>query len=1263
MHIEPWAGNPKSLSEWLERLDLTLGFNGTAKDKHTHALAATIGPTGYSSLKSIFGDKLLTTEYEEAKKQLKACINPPKLIMLERISFYNMVQQQETAAAFLSRIQIQARMCSFPDGTMDFLVRDRFMMGLKSEKAKAAIAEAGADLSAADALAKVQTLAEVAAVKHPSLHSTVNATQRSRPTQRNSKDQKCSKCTLRGHISTNCTTECRYCKKIGHIEKQCRGKKRAEAAVSATVTEAEIHTPDPVTVEIEMKRGSQTTKKRMQVDTGSEITLIQANKISKLLNECDDINNDLSTCEIESDEVISFRVANGEREQARKVWVSVCAVSQPNPGPQPHSPSLPQTPSRKGGGPNANTPSRYRLPLFVTDNKNTPSLLGRSWMKVLYPELWNQFSAIKVCSIDSCTSNDPYSKFREEVFGKDCFSEGVGTVEGVISLDWKAQAVPKFHRARDIPFSIKKQVDTEIDRLVAEGTWRPINSSAWASPMVPVRKSDSTVRLCGDYKSGVNPALDCTVYPIPGLEECLEGMHIGLYTKLDVKQAYNSLVLCEEDQAKLCINTHRGLFAPVRLPFGVSSAGGIWQRTMDQIIGQIPGTKCRVDDIIITAPTVKEHMERVREVVDRLSRSGLKCRREKCHVMVDTVEYLGYKLTPHGIVPMEERTKALSTMPPPDNYQQLRSFIGAASYYRRFVPHFSEVIQPLLDLEKEDFKWEAQHQKSFDLIKDKLTHPPSLVPYDQRKQVVLATDASSYALGAVLSHPGEEEVMHPVEFISRKLTGAEQRYSMVEKEALAIVWAVKRFHRYLYGREFEIKTDHRALQFIFSPEKNLPVMTVSRIARWAIILQNYCYSINYEQVPHADVLSRLVKGQGSSGEEVERSGDCCDDPLTCVCYEELTCLFLGNSVKWRTSAADIARETKKDPVLSQILALIRQGTPAPQRNKDKKLSPYLSRLSQGQLTVNLGCVMWGHRVCVPETLQDRVVEQIHSAHPGIDYSKRIARGYVWWPGIDDVLEQRCKSCQNCVEASKRPAYTVQPWPASRAAWERAHADLFQWEGKDYFLIVDSYSNWIDVIPVSSTTSSSIIRVLTRQFQNWGLPDILVTDNGPQLISEETEAWLKERGVHHPKSPPYNQRSNGLAECYVDKVKRAFKKGVSLDEWILQHNNTPIHGDGSTPAERFVGRKLRTPLAAVNPLYTPVSEPKQHNTRAPQREFEIGQEVYYRDINNGKWIPDIVESIVSQSVIQLKTAGRRHVDHIIDRSKVSKPVNLTQSQTP
>ena len=242
-----------------------------------------------------------------------------------------------------------------------------------------------------------------------------------------------------------------------------------------------------------------------------------------------------------------------------------------------------------------------------------------------------------------------------------------------MSLDLKHDSRPKYCKPRPIPFAIKERVGKAIEKMVETGMWKPINHSEYASPIVPVIKSDGSIRLCGDYKSTVNPNLDTTVYPLPSIEDCLSEMVNGeLFTKLDIRQAYNNLCLNEEDQKLITVNTHKGLFVPTRLPYGISSAGAIFQRKMDQVSKGIPGVTCRVDDICITAPNDELHIERVAEVVKRLETSNFRCRLDKCYFMVPSVTYLGHEISK----PIKSKVETILKAKHPNNRAELISFLG-----------------------------------------------------------------------------------------------------------------------------------------------------------------------------------------------------------------------------------------------------------------------------------------------------------------------------------------------------------------------------------------------------------------------------------------------------------------------------------------------------------------------------------------------------------------------------------------------------------
>ena len=294
------------------------------------------------------------------------------------------------------------------------------------------------------------------------------------------------------------------------------------------------------------------------------------------------------------------------------------------------------------------------LPLYIVDCK-FPTLLGREWITTMFGTDW--LDRI-VNSTDSPQLNFVSEASKEAFVARikqsKVFDNGVGEVVNFEAcLDLKPDSRPKFCKARPVPFAVKGRLEEALDKLVATGQLVPVEHSEYASPVVPVIKEDGTIRVCGDYKATVNGNLDTAVYPLPAIEDCLSELVGGqLFTKLDIKQAFNNLKLRESDRELVTLNTHKGLFAPTRLPYEISSATAIFQRKMDQVLLGVPGVACRVDDIVITGPDDETHMERLEELITRLKNAGFRCRADKCRFMVESVVYLGYEISRAGVKPL-----------------------------------------------------------------------------------------------------------------------------------------------------------------------------------------------------------------------------------------------------------------------------------------------------------------------------------------------------------------------------------------------------------------------------------------------------------------------------------------------------------------------------------------------------------------------------------------------------------------------------------
>ena len=880
------------------------------------------------------------------------------------------------------------------------------------------------------------------------------------------------------------------------------------------------------------------------------------------------------------------------------------------------------------------------LPLLVVRGSGS-SLLGRNWLQKLRLD-WPEIHQLQ----ETGTLERILQKHSE------VFKEELGEIKGIkakISIDPQAQ--PRFCKPRPMPFSLRSKVEKELERLEKEGIIEAIEHADWAAPIVPVVKGDGSIRICGDYRLTVNRASRLDAYPLPKVDELFAMLAGGkMFSKLDLQQAYLQLVLEDSSKQYTAINTHRGLFQYNRLPFGVSSAPGIFQRAMDNLLQGMTHVAAYMDDILVTGASEQEHLQNLDTVLQKLETAGVRLKKSKCLLMSPEVEYLGHKISSEGLHPTPEKVKAIQEAPKPQSVTELKSFLGLLSYYSKFLPNMSTTLAPLYSLLQKNRKWEwrREQQQAFESAKALLQSDALLVHYDPQKPLMLACDASPYGLGAVLSHQMSDGTEKPVAFASRTLAPPEKNYSQLDKEALAIMFGVKKFHSFLYGRHFQIYSDHQPLRYLLSESKGVPAMAASRLQRWALTLSAYEYTIVYRpgrDQAHADALSRLPLPEWPT--IVPVPGD------LLLLSEHL------NNVS-PVTPRQIRTWTDKDPVLSRVRRFVLHGWPDREASED--MQPYWRR--KDELSVMDGCVVWGSRVVIPPPGRKWVIDELHETHPGIVKMKSLARSYVWWPNLCADIEAKVKDCAECQASRPVPAMApLHPWEWPERPWARLHLDYAgPFLGRMFLVLVDAHSKWMDVIPVHAATSSATIEELRVVFATHGLPERIVTDSGAVFTSDEFEDFLKTNGVTHTRTASYHPASNGLAERAVQTFKQGIKRiqGGSLEtrlsRFLFKYRITPHTTTGRSPAELLLGRQPRSRLDLLHPdtgVKVRESQARQshgHDKHTRARAFQIGDRVYVRNfVGVPTWLEGTILDQIGPVSFQVQlTDGRtrkRHVDHM------------------
>ncbi|XP_067620077.1 uncharacterized protein [Eurosta solidaginis] len=703
-------------------------------------------------------------------------------------------------------------------------------------------------------------------------------------------------------------------------------------------------------------------------------------------------------------------------------------------------------------------------------------------------------------------------------------------------------------------------INKEIDELIEKGCIEP-SRSPHSAPIVLARKKNGKWRLWVDYRQ-LNARSVPDAYPLPRIQHILDRLRSARFiSSLDLKNGYWQIPMEENSKQYTAFTVPgRGLYQWKVMPFGLHSAPATFQRALDHVIGPElePYAFAYLDDIIITSKTLEEHIRHLAEVFQRLRGANLKINPEKCEFFKKSLKYLGHVVSEEGIHTDPDKIAAIKELTPPNNLRELRRFLGVVSWYRRFVSDFSQVSHPLTSMLKKGrkWKWSQEQQSAFEALKAALTQAPVLACPDFSKKFCLQTDASDFGLGAVLTQ-GSDSEERVIAYASRRLNKAETNYSPTEKECLAIVWAIRKMRPYLEGYTFTVITDHLALKWL-----NAIDSPTGRIARWALELQQYSFDVQYRKGKLnvvADALSRQPMDEQLATLTVEQGKDEC---------------------KWlKAKITEVRKAPEKFP--DYVI-------------EDGKLYRRIESQVDGE-----DAVPW--KLCVPTPQRRRVLAEIHdtpsAGHMGVRKSIARATTRYYWPGMFRDVRKYVQQCHGCqvYKPSQQQAAGKMLTKIPEEPWATVCADFVgpmprSKHGNTMALVfVDRFSKWVEIMAIRKATTESVVRGFReRILARFGIPKVLITDNGAQFVSKRFKKYLEELGVKHQLTAPYTPQENPTERANRN-IKRMIAQfsGIEQRTWdelipeiTLALNTSVCESTGYSPAYVVQGREPRIP----NSLY-------------------------------------------------------------------------------
>lgn len=1281
-------GEPSTLAQrwekWRKSFSYFIEASGIVNDGQKRATLLHMAGEEVQQIFDTLPNSDEATTFQQALTKLNDQFNVKKNVPYERIIFHEAKQESgESVDAFVTRLRKLAQYCEYTN--LDDEIRDQVIAKCRSSKFRKRLLQE-TDLNL-EKLLRIGRALEQSASQTKKIEENAssvgevntmmkrnhfgnkrnynknngkkvyNKSDDSRDSKKFYNDNPCGRCGMTSHSSKDCRITkgktCKKCSLIGHFAKCCKTKlDRQKHKVRTTEDNASeeesnssdeddcyvfcIKSKDKPLFEIEVQESPIT----ILVDSGSTLNILDSKTFKKIVPA-----PKLEKC--------STKIYPYQGKTSLKVRGTFKANTRTSYG---KIAKLKYYVVEGDGGALLGLKSAKILDLIRIGPPNVESINNMDTT----PVQMLLSNAEKIITDKTSNSEVLHPKIQEVLDRHNKVFSGMGKLKNFqLKLHIDESITPVQQPVRRLPYHTRQTVSDEIDRLVKNDCIEKVNGpTSWINPIVVVPKANGKIRLCIDMRRA-NEAIIRERHQIPKLDEILPELNDAKYfCKLDLREGYHQIELDESSRHITSFITHKGCYQSKRLIYGANSAFEQFQKTIEQCIAGCDGTKSISDDILLWGKSIDETATRLDKLLKTLYDNGLRVNSSKCVFAVNELTFSGYRLTDKGIFPDKSKVDAVNQTKRPTNATEVRSFLGLVNYCSQFIHHYADLTEPLRKLTKKnvEFQWNEAQENSFVKLKEELTNSRVMAYYQPYADTKIIVDASPIGLGAILTQKQRNNTFKPIAYASKALNETEQRYSQTERESLAVLWGIQKFHYHLYDRDFTVITDHKPLEKILSSRGN----PTPRIQRWVLKLQPYKFKVVYEPgaTNASDVLSRSpLEAPGTS------------DYFTNEAEH-----YVNTIINDATPIAVTIKEIADDSATDEELAKLRVNIKLKKWNKYPEMKQYY--LCRNELVVKDNLVLKGNRLVIPKTLRKRILDSAHEHHLGIVKTKGLIRGKVWWPGIDKEIEEMIRTCMSCQATSSavvRPTHT-QSTEIPPTSWHTLALDIQgPYPTMDYLIVLIDYrSRYPVVIQTKKIDTDHVIKGLDKTFKLFGYPMKLIADNGKQMISQEFKSYLKENGIELHSTTPYSPWANGEVERFNRSLKKANQCAHAagkdwrkeLDKFLLLYRTTPHATTNTPPATVMFGRNIRNKIPVYSKFLSEnlkLDETDRRNKRKTKeyadtnrktvqehhinvRDSVLARNMMRKDKLSTNWIPKpftVIKSYEKSALIE-DAQGRRYM---------------------